>query len=628
MAISPIYALRETGQNLWRNAMLSFATIITIGISLWLFGGFFLFNYAVDNATARWRAVSSSWCGWTRRPPSNRTRTSAPASTRARPSRAGPTSIRTRPYEEFKDIFADTPELVEVVTADVMPPSYRIVPENPDADVVEELAAQFEERPGVRDVVSADKTIRDIQRQADRISQVFLVGSIILLSAATLLILTNVVSAIRSRGAEIEIMKVVGATNWFIRVPFMLEGLVQAVLGALGAWVGLWFLNNQTIEGLSDPRQPPADAGLQGRRRRVPQHQPPGARDCGDRLGDRLDGRRHPLPRRLIVHLSMTLPTMRSGLDRGLTDAWCAAVDEGPYRTLGVGERIAFDNLEMHTALTYAAARTERVRLASTIWILPMHPVAVVAKQVATLDVLSAGRFDLGVGVGGRDQDYQCAERPFTARHQTLDEQVAELRRLWAGGDPGVGPTPVQPGGPMVFASAMGPKSTARAAQWADGNMGFTLSPDTDDHEAAFGAIRAAWAEAGRDRPWISTSFFYSVERDAEEVLRDYAFRYLRHLRRRHRRDDGGHVLGGRPGHGRGRARPPRRGRVRRGLPRTDNARSLPSRRHRRPGAGNSERSLTSGQTSPRSAPWPSISPSAPSSRRSATACGPSSTRS
>ena len=80
----------------------------------------------------------------------------------------------------------------------------------------------------------------------------------------------------------------------------------------------------------------------------------------------------------------------------------------------------------------------------------------------------------------------------------------------------------------MIFASAMGPKSTARAAQWADGNMGFTLSPDRDDHEIVFGSIRAAWADAGREPPWISTSFFYSVERDADDVLRDYAFRYLR----------------------------------------------------------------------------------------------------
>jgi len=229
----------------------------------------------------------------------------------------------------------------------------------------------------------------------------------------------------------------------------------------------------------------------------------------------------------------MTLPTMRSGLDRGLTNEWCAAIDEGPYRSLAIGERIVFDNLEMHTTLAYAAARTERVRIAPTLVILPLHPVALMAKKLATLDVLSGGRVDVVVGVGGREQDYRSAERGFAHRHQTLDDQVAELRRLWStgavhDGAPGVGPSPVQAGGPPIYASAMGPKSLARAARWADGNMGFTLSPDRDDHVATFGAIREAWAAAGRsDAPRLTTSFWYSLDPDAEPVLRNYALRYL-----------------------------------------------------------------------------------------------------
>lgn len=229
----------------------------------------------------------------------------------------------------------------------------------------------------------------------------------------------------------------------------------------------------------------------------------------------------------------MTLPTMVGGLDRTLTNDWCQAIDEGPFRSLAVGERLSFDNLELHTTLSYAAARTERVRIAPTLVIAPMHPVAVMAKQLASLDVLSDGRVDVVVGVGGRDQDYRCAERSFARRHQTLDDQVAELRRLWSGGEPhegapAIGPAPVQVGGPPIHASAMGPVSTARAARWADGNMGFTLAPTTDDHEASFAAIRDAWAAAGRsDAPRISTSFWYSLEPDASEALRDYAYRYL-----------------------------------------------------------------------------------------------------
>ena len=231
------------------------------------------------------------------------------------------------------------------------------------------------------------------------------------------------------------------------------------------------------------------------------------------------------------MRLSMTLPTMAGGIDRGLLRAWCQAVDEGPFHALAVGERIGFDNLEMHTTLTFAAAATERVRLASTLTIMPMYATAWAAKSLATLDVVSGGRLDLVVGVGGRRHDYDRAERSFAGRHQRLDDQVAELRRIWAGGDVDgvpVGPAPVQSGGPPIFASAMGPKSTARAARWADGNMGFSLAPDTDDHETSIRTMVDAWAAAGRaERPYVSTSFWYSLGDGAAAELDGYARRYL-----------------------------------------------------------------------------------------------------
>ena len=231
------------------------------------------------------------------------------------------------------------------------------------------------------------------------------------------------------------------------------------------------------------------------------------------------------------MKLSMSLPTMAGGLDRGRLREWCAAVEDGPFHAIAVGERIGYDNLEMHTTLTYAAAVTERVRIASTLTILPMYATAWAAKSLATLDVVSDGRLDLVVGVGGRKHDFDQAERAFTFRHDRLDTQVAELRRLWAGGEADgepIGPTPVQPGGPPIFASAMGPKSTSRAAVWADGNMGFSLAPNTDDHAATIATFVDAWAEAGRtERPYVSTSFWYSLGPGADDELRRYAERYL-----------------------------------------------------------------------------------------------------
>lgn len=227
----------------------------------------------------------------------------------------------------------------------------------------------------------------------------------------------------------------------------------------------------------------------------------------------------------------MTLPTMAGGVDRGLLAEWCAAVEDGPFHAIAVGERIGYDNLEMHTALTFAAAVTERVRIASTLTILPMYATAWAAKSLATLDVVSDGRLDLVVGVGGRQHDYDRAEASFAGRHQRLDEQVAELRRIWAGGEVDgqrIGPAPVQPGGPPVYASAMGPKSTARAARWADGNMGFSLAPNTDDHTASIQTMVDAWAAAGRsERPHVSTSFWYALGAHAAAELDTYARSYL-----------------------------------------------------------------------------------------------------
>jgi len=229
----------------------------------------------------------------------------------------------------------------------------------------------------------------------------------------------------------------------------------------------------------------------------------------------------------------MTLPTMLAGMNRELVSRWCAAIDAGPFRGLAAGERVSFDNLEMQSVLSFAAARTERVILTPTLIVLPMHPAAMVAKWLSTLDVLSGGRVEAVVGVGGRSHDYLCAERSFGARHATLDLQVATMRRIWAG-EPlddevgAIGPVPVTPGGPRLLSGAMGPKSLGRAAMWADGNMGFSLAPDVEDHQASFRAVSDAWEAAGRDAPRLTTSFWYSIDPDAEAALRAYAYRYLR----------------------------------------------------------------------------------------------------
>lgn len=230
----------------------------------------------------------------------------------------------------------------------------------------------------------------------------------------------------------------------------------------------------------------------------------------------------------------MTLPSMVAGVEREAILRWCRGVDAGPFSSLACGERITFHNLEMRVLLSAAAALTSRVRIVPTLYVLPMHPAALVAKEVATLDVLSGGRVTVCVGAGGREQDYRALGASFERRFATLERQAIELRRLWSGepafaGGPPIGPTCVQPGGPPLWAGVFGPRALARAAHWADAINGFAISGDPAEAAKAFAAVDAAWEQAGRrERAPRITGFWYGLGADAEEQLRRYAYEYLR----------------------------------------------------------------------------------------------------
>ncbi|MDH3685851.1 MAG: LLM class flavin-dependent oxidoreductase [Myxococcales bacterium] len=233
------------------------------------------------------------------------------------------------------------------------------------------------------------------------------------------------------------------------------------------------------------------------------------------------------------MQIGMTLPTMAPDVaDHRLFD-WIDRIESGPFSTIAVGERIAFPNPEAWVVLAAAVARTKRVRVASTLAIAPLRSTAWLAKQVATLDVLSEGRFVLGLGVGGREEDYRAVGVSYARRHERLDAQVAEMRRLWAGealdAETGaIGPTPTRAGGPPLWTGASSERPLRRAAQWAEGVAGFSFGPDPAEVRHGFDAADRAWEEAGRaGRPRHVTSFWYALGPGAEERLAAYARRYL-----------------------------------------------------------------------------------------------------
>src|SRR5260221_9746765 len=166
--------------------------------------------------------------------------------------------------------------------------------------------------------------------------------------------------------------------------------------------------------------------------------------------------------------------------------------------------------LDPLAALAYAAAGTSRIRLGVAVINLPFVSPAYLAKQAATVDVLSGGRLDLGLGIGWMPEEFAATGASMARRGPRAAEYVAVLRTLWAGGVSEfagefyeipravVAPVPVQPGGPPVLLGGLARPALERAGRIADG---WATSSRTDPAQIAAGGgvIRAARSQAGRD---------------------------------------------------------------------------------------------------------------------------------
>lgn len=229
------------------------------------------------------------------------------------------------------------------------------------------------------------------------------------------------------------------------------------------------------------------------------------------------------------------MPVMEPDLDAALLRTWARIIDEGPFSSLCWGERIAFANPDSLTLLGALAGWTERVRLMTTVIVPQLHDPVLLAKALATGDMLCDGRLTVGLGVGGRHEDYHAVGAdPATQTRRGLAERVAIMKRVWAGEKVTdsvlpVGPAPLQPGGPPLLIGTIGPKTLAGAAGWADGLAGTTLDVDAVKQNELFDVARDAWAQAGRPQPHLATSFWFALgERDeARAQVHRHLLRYM-----------------------------------------------------------------------------------------------------
>jgi cell division transport system permease protein len=246
MAVRVEYLVRETATNLWRNISLTVAAVLTVAVCLTMLGVSVLIGYGADSLTTQWKGGIEFIIFM--RPEATPDQTDAvQAAIDASPAIKDSKYLdQQEAYDEFKELFSDKPELVESVTPEVLPPSFRVVPVDASPDEVETLGAQFENAPGVRQVVYASEALRNLEDLTSSVRTGLLTTAVVLLLVAVLLILNTISTAMASRRREIEVMKLVGATNWFIRVPFMFEGMFHGIVGA-GLAVGGMAVVNEVI---------------------------------------------------------------------------------------------------------------------------------------------------------------------------------------------------------------------------------------------------------------------------------------------------------------------------------------------------------------------------------------------
>jgi alkanesulfonate monooxygenase SsuD/methylene tetrahydromethanopterin reductase-like flavin-dependent oxidoreductase (luciferase family) len=234
------------------------------------------------------------------------------------------------------------------------------------------------------------------------------------------------------------------------------------------------------------------------------------------------------------MKLGIGLPnTLAHETDRRLMLEWARLADEAGFHVLATIDKPNYDSWDPLVTLAGVAGVTQKARLATTILQLPPRNEVLVAKQAAVIDQLSGGRLDLGLGQGGREDDFQVLGADFSGRGEKFERQVARVREIWSRArestrDHGeVGPAPVQMPGPPIWVGALQPKAMERAARIADSFV-FGTAGSAVMNEYAPG-IREAFAANGKPHATIAGLAYVAVGGDPAKALEEGTHHVLRY---------------------------------------------------------------------------------------------------
>jgi cell division transport system permease protein len=239
VAVSVDYVVRETASNLWRNRLMTIAAVLTVAVSLSLVGAALLLRQGSANATGTLERGTqvTVWM----EPNANAQEIAAVKTELSQLNYVSQPCVywnKARNFSEARRLLPS--DVFQATTQAEMPTSYWCTP------VALSDAAQvvhtFSGTAGVLSVTEPQQTIHNEETVINVSKWVCLAIAIVLIISAAVLILNTIRMAIFARRREVSVMKLVGATNWFIRVPFMSEGLLQGLIGSLLAAVVVYFV--------------------------------------------------------------------------------------------------------------------------------------------------------------------------------------------------------------------------------------------------------------------------------------------------------------------------------------------------------------------------------------------------
>jgi alkanesulfonate monooxygenase SsuD/methylene tetrahydromethanopterin reductase-like flavin-dependent oxidoreductase (luciferase family) len=231
------------------------------------------------------------------------------------------------------------------------------------------------------------------------------------------------------------------------------------------------------------------------------------------------------------MKMGIGLPATIPNTPPELVLEWAKRADYKGFSSLGIIDRLVYPNFEPIVTLAAAASVTKRIRLMTTLLVAPLRNASVLAKQAATLDRISGGRFTLGLGIGGREDDSLGAGVPHGTRAKRFEEQLKIMRRIWSGESAReqvgrIGPIPVQAGGPELLIGGYSNPAAARAGRFGDGYIAGG-GVDSKSAAALYTMAEESWKAAGRTgRPRFVCCAYFALGRDSAvkraAFIRDY----------------------------------------------------------------------------------------------------------